>query len=84
MGPSQTLYAWKFIVPSDKWHPDPEDSSREYKGMLCVVVATDLAGARIAAERYCAEHGHDVGWFKVAKVKQVPLIGGAVLAFAEV
>lgn len=79
-----TLYAWKFLVAADRWYPDPDDSTREYKGCLCIAVAPDAASARATVERFMAENGHDIGWLKIARVLQVPLVDGAVLGYAEV
>ena len=78
------MFIWKFLVPSDRWYADPDDSSREYKGCIIAVVAPDSASARKHAERFMAENGHDIGWLKVAKVLQVPIVDGAVAAYAEV
>ncbi|MFH1690378.1 MAG: hypothetical protein ABIE42_09105 [Candidatus Eisenbacteria bacterium] len=79
-----TLFAWKFLVPSDRWYPHPDDDRNLYKGIVAVAVAADSSTARTALEKHLTDDGTDASWLAVAKVYQIPLVDGAVLAFAEV
>ena len=84
MADTETLYAWKFIVPSDRWVPDPDHPEREYKGCVAVAIAPTRNAAMLHLKRYAAENGMDIGWLNVATVKQIPIIDGSVLSWAEV
>ena len=79
-----TLSAWKFMVPADRWYPLPDDSSREYKGLVIVVVSETLEAARVAARRYCAENAYDPSWLTIARIHKLDLVEGAVLTYVAV
>lgn len=78
------LKVWKFLIPGDRWVEDPENPARSYRGCLAVAMAETLPEARAAAVRYAAENGFDTGWLRAASVVEIPLVDGAVLAWALV
>lgn len=77
------LFAFKFIIADGDWKRDPANPDVEFCGAVAVSIAATEEEARTHVERYAAENGLDIAWLSVAKVAQIPLIAGAVLAWAE-
>ena len=78
------LYAWKFLVPDDKWYPEGE--TIQWKGMTAVAISATPEGARAAIEKYLVGDpgSPGIGWLRAAKVIQLPLVEGAFLTMASV
>ena len=74
------LYAWKFIIPPEKW-TKLQDSNNEVSGCLAIAVAETEDEARQSLERFAAENGHDPRWLRVARVNRLALTAGAPLAW---
>lgn len=77
-----TVYAWKFVVPPDKWRELP-GTPMQFKGCVTVVLATTEERARERAREYAAEHGLDSRWLEVADVKRIIPCPGGVLTWVE-
>lgn len=77
------LFAFKFLIQDGDWRTDPDDPAVSFCGVVAATIATTEQNARAQLERYAAENGFDSRWLKVAKVVRIPLIAGAVVAWAE-
>lgn len=75
---------YKFYIPADRWVQDPTDEAMSYKGCVAAAVAENATDARKSLERYAAERSHDGGWLRVAKIIEIPIVEGAVIAWAQV
>ncbi len=83
------LFAWKFIVPGDQWYPDPDNPDNpnlSWKGIAAVAISATPEGARAAIEKFMVGDpgSPGIGWLRVAKVIQLPLVEGAFLTVASV
>jgi len=90
----EKLYAWKFIVPTDRWVKD-EVSGLEWRGLVFVVVAPTEREARFAAEAYGRENDRNMGWIKLCggsgkegetrgKVVKMSIYHGRMLCYVEI
>lgn len=77
------MKAWKFVVPQHEWVPDPDNPEVSYRGCVAVAVGDTAAEARAALENYAAMNGFDVGWLRVARVLELNLVKGSVIAWAQ-
>jgi hypothetical protein len=85
----EKLFAWKFIIPPDKWVKD-EASGMEWRGLVFVVVAPTERDARFAAEAYGREKDRNMDWIKLCggrgdgKLVKMSLYHGRVLCYVEI
>jgi hypothetical protein len=66
-----TLYAWKFIVPTDRFYPMPDPKDGEFRGCVAVALAEDEAAARARLLTYGEEFGVDMRWIQIARVTRL-------------
>lgn len=77
------LYAFKFIVSTNEWVPDPTEPGLSHKGCLAIAIAPDEDTARRALTRYADEFGQDGRWLRVATVKRLNIDGPAALCWVQ-
>ena len=75
---------YKFLIPSGKWVQDPDDPSTEWTGCIAAVIAENRTQAQEVLATYAAMNGLDSGWLRAAKVAEIPIVNGAVIAWAQV
>lgn len=77
-----TLYAWKFIVPPDRFYSMPDPKDGEFRGCVAVAVAEDEVGARGKLLTYGEEFGIDMRWLQIARVSRLAIDKPATLLVA--
>jgi len=77
------LHLYKFLIRADEWRKAPDDPDHEWSACVADVIAESEAGALRNLQRYAAENGKDARWLKAARVIEIPLIDGAVGAWAQ-
>ncbi|MFH1833400.1 MAG: hypothetical protein ABH877_00125 [bacterium] len=78
------MQLWKFVIEAHEWVQDPEDPAIKWMGCVACTIAETREGAVAALTRYAAENGLDARWLRAARVVQIPIIEGAVGAWAQV
>jgi hypothetical protein len=78
-----SLAVYKFLVPGDRFYPSKTDPDLAFRGCVAVTVAESPEAARERLIAYAAENGMDSRWLEVARVIVIPLVPGAVCAWAQ-
>lgn len=81
---TDTIYIWKFIIPSDRWVDDPEFPGRSWSGYAAACVARTGEEAKVAIEEYAAGNGLDARWLSLAKVVRLPVAPGTFIVWSQV
>ena len=77
------MKVWRFFIPeSGAVAPGTEPGSTvTYAGCLAVMVADDPGIARRNIEAWAATSGADVAWLAIAKVSEIEIAEGKLIAF---